>query len=224
MKQFLKRRLTYSDIFLILVNLVPVVGVWYNQWDAPGVFIVYCLESVIAGLYNIIMMFITTLVKKKDVWQNGSATAIVSGYGFIAFFVVHYGFFVWLQMGIFLGISGYMNYSFGPSNVFDFFVHLLQNIPLQLQWLLLLFIVSYGLMVLKTFILTGIYKTASLGVLMFAPYARVFVQQFCVIIGGIFLQFGAGRYFILVFAVVKIFFDTILDYEKIISVSAKSAV
>lgn len=197
---------------------------WYNQWDAPGVFIVYCLESVIAGLYNIIMMFITTLVKKKDVWQNGSATAIVSGYGFIAFFVVHYGFFVWLQMGIFLGISGYMNYSFGPSNVFDFFVHLLQNIPLQLQWLLLLFIVSYGLMVLKTFILTGIYKTASLGVLMFAPYARVFVQQFCVIIGGIFLQFGAGRYFILVFAVVKIFFDTILDYEKIISVSAKSAV
>ncbi len=223
LKQFLKRRLTYTDIFLILVNLVPVGGVWFGNWNAAGIFIVYCLESVIAGLYNVLMMFITTQFKKRDVWQNGSKTTMVSGYGFIAFFIVHYSFFVWIQTGMFLGFSKYKNDSFGPETVFIFFAHLRQNIPVQAQWVLLLFIVSNGLIMLKGFILTRVYKTASLGTLMFAPYARIFVQQFCVIAGGFFLQFGAGDIFILIFACVKIFFETVLDYDRIIAESAKSS-
>lgn len=222
MKRLLKRRLTYTDIFLILVNAVPVIGVWFDDWGAADVFIVYCLESVIAGLYNVLMMLLTTWVKKKDVWTNGGSETIVSGYGFIIFFIIHYGFFIWIQMGLFLGISGYKNHAFSPEDVFSFFIHLRQNIPVQVQWLLLLFIASNGLLVIKNFVLTGAYKTASLGTLMFAPYARIFVQQFCVIIGGFFLQFGAGKIFILVFFLVKAFFETILDYEKMITAKNSS--
>lgn len=220
LKQFLKRHLTYTDIFLILVNLVPVAGVWLDKWDAADVFIVYCLESVIAGAYNILMMLVTTLFKKRDVWQNGSFSAMVSGYWFIIFFIVHYGFFVWLQTGIFLDISKYKNLGLGPMDVFTFFAHLRQNISPQIQWVLLLFIAASGLAMLRNFIFNGAYKTTSLGVLMFAPYARVFVQQFCVIAGGFCLQFGAGRIFVLVFALVKVFFETVLDYDRIIAKAA----
>lgn len=222
LKQFLKRRLTYYDIFLILINLVPVAGVWFNRWSATDVFIVYCLESVIAGLYNVLMMLVTTQIKKKDVWQNDNYRAMVSGYWFIVFFIVHYGFFIWIQMGIFLDVSGYKNHAFGFTSVADFFIHLGENIPPAIQWILLLFIVSYGITVLKNFILTGAYKTASLGTLMFAPYARIFVQQFCVILGSFFLQFGAGAIFILIFAMVKTFFEIVLDYQKIITASQAS--
>lgn len=222
LKQFLKRRLTYTDILLILVNLVPVSGVWFNRWNAGEVFIIYCLESVIAGIYNVLMMLVTTYIKKKDVWQNGNYQGMVSGYWFIVFFVVHYGFFVWVQMGIFLDVSGYKDHAFGFTSVADFLFHLRCNIAPAVQWVLLLFIISYGLVVVKNFILTGVYKTASLGTLMFAPYARIFIQQFCVILGSFFLQFGGGAIFILIFAIVKTFFEIILDYQKILNISQAS--
>ena len=222
MKQFLKRRLTYTDIFLILANMVPVAGVWAGKWNAADVFIVYCLESVIAGLYNVLMMLVTTQIKKKDVWQNGNSETMVSGYGFIVFFIVHYGFFVWIQMSIFLDVSGYKGHAFSITSVADFFIHLRSNISPAIQWVLLLFIISNGVVVVKNFMLTGVYKTASLGTLMFAPYARIFVQQFCVILGSFFLQFGGGAIFILVFAAVKTFFEIILDYEKMITAKQTS--
>lgn len=202
--------------------MVPVAGVWAGKWNAADVFIVYCLESVIAGLYNVLMMLVTTQIKKKDVWQNGNSETMVSGYGFIVFFIVHYGFFVWIQMSIFLDVSGYKGHAFSITSVADFFIHLRSNISPAIQWVLLLFIISNGVVVVKNFMLTGVYKTASLGTLMFAPYARIFVQQFCVILGSFFLQFGGGAIFILVFAAVKTFFEIILDYEKMITAKQTS--
>ena len=49
---------------------------------------------------------------------------------------------------------------------------------------------------------------------MFQPYMRIFVQQVTVILGSMFLVFGAGKIFILVFALVKIMFDVYVNYER----------
>ena len=84
-----------------------------------------------------------------------------------------------------------------------------------------LFIASYGLYIFKDFLLSGMYKNAKPEKLLFAPYARIFIQQFCVILGGIFLHFGAGKVFILIFVLVKIFFENMLDSRKIIADSVK---
>ena len=223
LKPPIKKQFTATDIFLILVNLLPLWGVWFRGWDAKQIFLVYCLESVIIGLYNVLMMLLTTFVKKKDIWTNGSYSALVSGYWFVLFFIIHYGFFLAVQIGIFLSIS---NFNTDTSTVKDFF-YALHHLTLNAQtppavWLILIFIATHGILVLKDFILTGNYKRASLGVLLFAPYARVFVQQFCVLIGGFFLQFGAGKIFILVFVVVKIFFESVLDYQKMLTETAKA--
>ncbi|MND08531.1 hypothetical protein D3C83_312060 [compost metagenome] len=51
---------------------------------------------------------------------------------------------------------------------------------------------------------------------MFQPYGRIFVQQFTVIIGSIFLSFGAGKIFILIFALIKIFFDVFIDFSGLL--------
>jgi uncharacterized protein DUF6498 len=56
-----------------------------------------------------------------------------------------------------------------------------------------------------------------LSLLMFQPYARIFVQQLTVILGSVFLVFGAGKIFILVFALVKIAFDVYVNYEGILN-------
>ncbi len=214
MKEYLKKRLTGTDIFLIAVNIVPVLGVWFDEWSATQAFFVYCLESVIVGLYNVLMMLIATQFRKKDFWETGNGGGVmVSGYGFIVFFIVHYGFFVFLQMSIFLSTVGFKD----APGVFDFVIHARRYLPVQAQWLLLLFIVSNGVLVLKGFMLTGDYKTTSLSKLMFTPYVRVFVQQFCVILGSFFLTFGAGKIFILIFVCIKMFFEMLFDYDRMLN-------
>jgi hypothetical protein len=53
--------------------------------------------------------------------------------------------------------------------------------------------------------------------LMFQPYLRIFVQQITVLLGSMFLVFGAGKIFILVFAMVKIFFELYVNYEGLLN-------
>jgi len=75
-----KRTLTQSDIFLIAANLLPVVGVWFFGWNPKEVFIVYCLETIILGFYNLVKMAFITAVKKTDIWQNNGTQTRVWGY------------------------------------------------------------------------------------------------------------------------------------------------
>ena len=149
---------------------------------------------------------------------------MVSGYFFILFFMVHYGFFIFIQISIFLQVADIGNLAFGPAAFFKFITHVADYLSPATEQLLLLFIVSYGIVVLKDFVFNGAYKTASIGTLMFAPYARIFVQQFCVIIGAFLLGFDLGKIFILVFVVVKIFFESILNYQGIIEEAGKKKI
>lgn len=176
------------------------------------------------GIYNVLMMWLTTVVRKKDTWTNGNYTSMVSGYWFILFFIVHYGFFLFIQVSIFLSVSDMSSQPFGPSGFFDLLIHVRNYLSPELQWVLLLFFASYGIIVLKDFVIPGLYKKASLSVLMFAPYARIFVQQFCVILGGMFLVFGAAKIFIVIFVAVKLFFETIIDYKKLLESSIEKIV
>jgi hypothetical protein len=52
---------------------------------------------------------------------------------------------------------------------------------------------------------------------MFQPYIRIFIQQVTVILGSMFLTFGAGKIFILIFAAIKIFFEVFLNYEGVVT-------
>ncbi len=213
-----KRKLTINDFLLIVVNLIPLYGVWFEDWDAKQVFLVYCLETVIVGLINVIKMAcVTIFVKKKDVWENGGSTTMQSGWFFIFFFIIHYGFFVFIQTQMFFGITGMipdgsmlMRYSkipelLGPNG----------------RLLLIIFIAYYTVQNLFGFFNSGYYKTVSMGRLMFEPYMRIFVQQFVVILGSIFLSFGAGRIFILIFVIAKIYFEIFVNMERYLAVAEK---
>ena len=215
----IKRRLTTSDIFLIAVNLVPIWGVWFAGWEATEVFLVYCLESVIIGLYNLLKMWLTTHIKKNDVWNNtDNNVTIMSGYFFMFFFFIHYGFFIFIQLSIFLGASR-LEDKLGIGGVFDFIFHLQKYLSYNSLMLLLIFIVSYGLLTVKDFVWSGEYKSASLGELLFQPYDRIFIQQFTVIVGSIFVSLGAGKVFITIFVIVKIFFDVFVSFRRYLKIA-----
>ena len=156
-------------------------------------------------------MGIVTIYRKTDVWYNEGRQTKQSGLLFMFFFVVHYGIFVAVQMGLFFAVSGIADeYHIGFFSFFYKWPQLLSSDT----WLLLgVFFLAYGFRTVKDFILTREYKTVPLMLLMFQPYPRIFVQQITVLLGSMFLVFGAGKIFILIFAIVKIFFELSVNYE-----------
>lgn len=81
-------------------------------------------------------------------------------------------------------------------------------------WLLICaFVSSYRYENLIGFIFNNEYRVKSFARIMFEPYMRIFVQQFTVIPGSFVLMFGADKIFILVFAIAKIFFSVLVNYE-----------
>ncbi len=215
-----KRKLTISDFFLILINLVPLYGVWFEGWDAAQVFLVYCLETVIIGVINVLKMACVTLfVKSKDVWENGGSTSMQSGWLFIFFFIFHYGFFVFVQTQVFFGVSGIAK----NASLFGKYAQIPALLGDNGKLLLLIFITYYTLQNVFSFFLSGTYRTISLGRLLFEPYMRIFVQQFVVILGSIFLSFSAGKIFILVFIAAKIFFELFVNFNRFLAIAEKRA-
>jgi len=213
-----KRKLSVSDLLLVVVNLIPLYCVWFEGWNASEVFLVYCLETVIIGVINVLKMACVTLfVKKTDVWENGGSSTMVSGWFFIFFFIMHYGFFVFIQTQMFFSVSGLM-----PGHSF---LGGYSKIPALLgnngKLMLLIFIVYYTVQNFIDFFMSGNYKTISMGRLMFEPYVRIFVQQFVVILGSMFLTFGAGKIFILIFVAAKIFFELFINYNRLLDIAEK---
>lgn len=215
-----KRKLTYSDLLLIIANLLPLYGVWFEGWDPKQMFLVYCLETIIIGGYNVIKMIIVTVYRKKDVWEGaGGSRSAVSGWFFILFFIFHYGFFVFIQTAIFSGVSGLSSSGvFGPLT---FLSKIFSYLSIDAKTVLYIFILMYGLRMLFDFIINGRYREISLGILMFQPYLRIFIQQFVVILGSMFLLFGGGKIFMLIFVVIKIYAEVFINFDRYLNKAEK---
>lgn len=220
-KNVTKKKLTQGDWSLLIANLIPVIGVWFLKWSAKEVFLVYCLETIIIGIFTLLKLLIAGLfARKTDVWQKtGGDVSKQPFWFFMLFFLIHYGMFVAIQMGIFFSVSGIGNER--DITFWNFFSKWPSLLTSEGYIMLGVFVISYGFRTISDFILTGDYKTSSLGYLMFQPYGRIFIQQVTVILGSMFLSFGAGKVFILVFAAIKIFFEGFIDFDLIIRKSAQ---
>ena len=137
-----KKQLSQSDYFMIAANLVPVYGVLFEGWSAQEIFIIYCLETIIIGIFNLIKMGIVTAIRKTDTWYNGPSRTQQHGLFFMFFFLIHYGFFVAIQMAIFFSVSGIVKD--GSMNLFSFFYKWPQLLSGNAWFMLAGFIISYG--------------------------------------------------------------------------------
>ncbi|MEZ5033754.1 MAG: DUF6498-containing protein [Chitinophagaceae bacterium] len=208
-----KRNIQSSDYFLIIANLVPVIGVLAWGWSPTEVFIVYCLETIIIGLLTLVKMIIVNIARRQENRSAAGVRGTIPIIGLLLFFIFHYGMFVAVQMGIFFNVSGIAS----KSNIgFLSFIYKWPSLLSHDSFIMLMaFFFCYVLQMLVDFILNQKYRSASLLGIMFAPYVRVFVQQFTVIFGSIFLSFGAGKIFIIIFAFIKIVFEVLLDFNKL---------
>lgn len=212
----LKRHLTGSDYFIIAANLVPLYGVLFLDWSAASMFLVYCMETLIVGLFNVIKMAIVNIFAPKDdntVYFNDKKH--VGRWYLVFFFIIHYGLFVFIQTQIFFHAGNLIednSFIVGYSKVID-------HLGPDGRLVLLVFICSYALQTIYSFLIGGQYRSISLGRLMFQPYARILIQQFVVILGSMFLTLGGGKFFMVVFVIIKIIFEVYINVDKYLQVA-----
>lgn len=214
----MRRRLTRNDLILIAANLLPVYGVWFLGWSATEVFIVYALETLIVGIMTLLKMLVITLARGKDMWYNKGSSKPVSGLFFMLFFTAHYGLFAAVQTTIF---SQSANITPSGSGLMHFFFHWYDYINRDIGIMLGGFVVSYFATSFVPFVVSGEFRTISMMRVMFQPYGRIFIQQFTVILGSMFLVFGWNKGFILIFATARIFFDVYVNFDRVIDKTMK---
>ena len=210
-----KKKLTRSDYFIIAANLLPVIGVFAWAWSPVQIFMAYALETIVIGIFTLIKLAIASSAQGAGDWYSSGQKTRQPGIMFMLFFLVHYGLFVLVQTGIFVQSSGIASkYNIG---FFDFFIHWPRYLGPDAWSVLIGFIISYAFSFLWNFIRPGYYKTIPPMIIMFQPYGRIFIQQVTVILGSLFLTFGAGKIFILIFALVKIFFEVYINYDGLLN-------
>lgn len=214
-----KKKLNRSDYFIIAANLLPIIGAWFWGWDPKEIFMVYALETFVAGVFTLLKLLIVTMTRGRDNWYTEGKVTMVPGIMFMLFFLVHYGIFVAVQTGLFIQVSGIGKDH--HTGFFDFFIHWPRYLGPEGYYMLLGFVISYGFQLIWNFLRTRQYKTAPMMLIMFQPYGRIFIQQVTVILGSMFLAFGAGKIFFVIFAVVKTLFEVFVDYDALLNKGMK---
>lgn len=203
MKNFLKP----SNLFLILANMVPLLGVLFLGWDGKGVFVIYIIETVLIGALNVLKMLVVYVLNGTRNEPAATSTQNVSGFGIIPFFIFHYYFFIFVQSVLFFAFSSIGGPpTFEPYNLIQNFAPYLQG---ETKFALLSLLTANLAYFVEGFVLSGQYKTETLSGLMFQPYKRIFVQQFVVILGGfVFMLSGSAAAVAALFIILK----TATDY------------
>ena len=199
----LKPRLNRESIPLIAWNLFPLFGVLALGWKPENVFILYALETIVAGAFNVLKLI---AVYRHGQPPSASETG-VNGVGIIPFFIIHYYMFVAIQLSIFFdGSTG----TFGPLGVIHHIIQYLGQDSFNAS--LGVYIMNSAWLYFGDFLQSGKYTRRTMSEQMFEPYPRIFIQQIVVIMGGFIFSVTGNAYPILfLFVGIKMYADLLLQ-------------
>lgn len=166
--------------------------------SAIAILFAYFLETIIIGLFMVIKMSFITFHSDEHKGSN---------IGKILFFCVHYGGFVAIQSIFaftYLEIEGSVEIGSG-FNIIENYHYVLQ---LENIWLLLgLTVFSHLYNLVTIFLNEKRYKDITTSEIMVAPYVRIFVQQFVVILAGFFMFWSSEVAAVLLLVLIRTFVD-----------------
>jgi len=181
--------MTPSLVALVIANAVPILGVLFLGWTVFPLVLLYWLENVVVGGFNVAKLLIAQ-PREPAYW--------LGKFFLIPFFLVHFGGFTYIHGVLVVAL-------FGPKGTQPF--DLLTAVPAairanQLGWGVLSLVISHGLSFYSNYIKSGEYQRASLNALMAQPYGRVIVLHLTVLFGGWVVMLLGSPVFALVLLVV----------------------
>lgn len=153
-----------SVIALIAVNILPILGVIFFDWDLLEIIFLYWLETGIIGLYSMMKIIIVTRLKSLV---------------YVPFLTLHLGAFMGVHlMFIFLFFGAPESYSL--SEIGQRILGLI-----QINYISIIFIfLSHGLSFYENFYKSSEYRRSKFADLMSEPYRRVVLMHVTLVIGG----------------------------------------
>lgn len=190
-----------SALILIVVNLIPVFGVLYLDWQLFPLLFLFWAENVIIGVFNLIK-----ILTCRPLCPISWAARIF----FAPFFTVHYGMFT-IGHGIFIFAMFHnqpqpaetTSSPFPPINIIEPIIS-----EYHLFWPLLAMALSHGFSYIYNFLIKGEFLRLNPAALMLAPYGRIVILHITIILGGFAVQFlGEPIIALLLLVVLKTFMD-----------------
>ncbi|MFC1898607.1 DUF6498-containing protein [Candidatus Cloacimonadota bacterium] len=186
-----------STILLILVNLLPIYGVLFWEWKVFPLILLFWLENVFVGFFNVLKM----IISKPEEGANWLGKIFI-----VPFFAFHYGMFTAVH-GIFVVLlfgSESMHFSGLPG--LETVVQIINTF--HLEYVALMLFLSHGFSFLWNYVGKKEYKSAELKTLMARPYGRIVVLHLTIIFGGFLLKaLGSPVAGLILFILLKIFMD-----------------
>lgn len=200
-----------SVLILILMNLIPIYGVMFEDWQAFDVVAIYVSETAIIGLLNIFKMTFSTTFQSGSQSQSSASVHILKFF-LIPFFIIHYFFFVMIQSIFVFAILKEQKTEDLFDSLLAFWQILSTNNEISLSVIGIL--CSHIFSFLVNYIGNKEYDKIGLPMLMVQPYIRIFIQQF-VVIGGILLMsiFNTPTIFVILLVFFKIIADAVMHLK-----------
>jgi hypothetical protein len=185
---------------LILANAVPLVGVLAWDWRVGDVVLLYWIENLVIGLFNVLRILAAQ--------PEGAGRGLLAGKIALAgFFFVHYGGFC-AGHGVFLAAMFPVAGPGGAKLGIDAIVLDMLREPGLLAAVAAL-AVSHGYSFVRNYLGRGEYRRVDVGRLMMRPYGRIVVVHVFVIAGGMLVQ---GLHAPLAALVLFVVLKTAIDY------------
>lgn len=186
------QRPSLSIVALTVANLVPLFGVIFLGWEAAAIVLLYWIENLIIGFFNILRMI---MVKVE------SSARQIQKLFLIPFFCVHFGGFCAVH-GFFLLTFfkiGSPEEALAPPGAWMgplIFLQLLCSVVMQLwnsrppglEWPALGLFVSHGISFVRNFINGQEYLSLKVNEIMMRPYKRIILMHVAIIAGGVFIM------------------------------------
>lgn len=201
-------------LFILFLNVLPLLGVLFLGWDPSGIILLFWIENIIIGFFNILKM----LVKGQDIFSW------IGKLFLIPFFMVHYfafmfGHFIFLNFlfgfqsdGI---IESLMNQTGNEQTILDLIYYHCSRLGMPFLEAHIWYFISvlnvflfHAYLFGYNFIIKKEYRNIDLPGLMVQPYGKIVIQHLVIIAGGILLQFFHQKYWIVM---VLIFLKSIYD-------------
>lgn len=167
------RRWDVSTAALVVANAVPIFGVLFLGWQVFPLMLLYWLENVVVGAFNVLRMLVA---------DPGNPIRWAGKLFLIPFFCVHYGMFTFVHGVLVLAFFGPIKHA---SNVFELRAIVPEVIhETGIQFAVLAIVASHAVSFVTNYLQGGEYRNASLDQLMSQPYTRVVVLHLAILGGG----------------------------------------
>ncbi|MDD5643976.1 MAG: DUF6498-containing protein [bacterium] len=186
-----------STIALVAANMVPVYGVFFLGWTVFPLMLLFWLENIIMGFFNILRLIICS---------PGNIKLWFAKIFFIPFFCVHYGMFTAIHGIFIIVLFGRESLKHSPFSDTGRIIQIVKSE--DLTYAIFVLFLSHAFSYFWNFVGKKEYLKYTPEELMTKPYGRIAILHITIILGGFFaMAFRSAVPALILLIVIKIIAD-----------------